>query len=167
MATVANFLTVIGADEWDTRVYGALYTASSLSLAIRTRANTLRLAYSFHKVDKMLAEMLSNVYDEVEGKRPASDAEPVTPQRIQEAGDNLARLARMLEYLYEQSKRAGLTNNSLTAGSLNGIQKRVDEVKDLADWFDTAAHPEEVDAIFARAKQERERGELFDLPQVE
>jgi hypothetical protein len=116
----------------------------------------------------MLAEMLSNVHDSLEDKLPATPpAEPITPQRIQEAGDNLARLARMLEYLYEQSKRAGLTNNSLTAGSLNGIRKRVEQVKDLADWFDTAAHSEEVDAIFARSKEERERGEIFDLPQVE
>ena len=167
MATAATFLTIIGPDEWDTRVYGALYTASRLSLAVRTRANTLRLAYSFHKVNRLLGEMLSNVYDAVEGKHPVPDVEPITPRRLEEASQNVDRLARMLEHLCEQAKKAGLTNNSLTAGSLDGIRKRVEELKDLADWFDTAAHPEEVDSIFARAKQERERGELFDLSQVD
>jgi len=167
MATAANFLTIIGPDEWDARVYGALSITSSLVAAVRTRAGTIRLAYSFHKVNRTLAEMFSSVYDTLEGKRPTPDAEPVTPQRLQQVSENIDRLARMLEYICEQSKRVGLTNNSLTAGSLNSFRKYIEEMKDLADWFETAAQSEEVNSLLARAKQEKERGEIFDLSQVD
>jgi hypothetical protein len=167
MGTAANFLTIIGPDEWDARVYGALSIASSLSAAVRTRAGRFRLAYGFHKVNRSLAEMFSNVYETLEGKRPVPNVEPITPQRLHEISENICRVARTLEYLCEQSKRAGLTSDSLTAGSLNSFRKRIEELDDLAGWFETAAHPEEVNSIFARAKQEKERGELFDLSQVD
>jgi hypothetical protein len=37
---------------------------------------------------------------------------------------------------------------------------------DLADWFETSLHTEEVNAIFARASEEREHGDIYDLEQV-
>jgi hypothetical protein len=60
-----------------------------------------------------------------------------------------------------------LGNNSLTAGSIRGIERRLDAIANLADWFDLASQPEEVSKIFQGAEQERERGELIDLAKVE
>jgi hypothetical protein len=167
MGTAENFLATIGPDEWEARVYGALSAASSLRIAVRSRANALRLAYNLHTINKRLAKMFSNVYDTLEGKQlVVPDVEPVTPRRLQDISDSLKRLAQMIEYLYEQSNRVDLTNNSLTAGSLHAMRKRVDEINDLADWFETAAQSNEVNSIFARANEEKDRGELFDLSQV-
>jgi NADPH:quinone reductase-like Zn-dependent oxidoreductase len=168
MATAANFLISVGPEEWDAKIYGVLSSTSSLVVAVRNRANVVRIAYSLYKINKTLAETFSNMYERLEGKRPVEPVtEPVTPQRLHEVADNVDRLARMLEYLCEQMKRARLTNNSLTAGSLYGIQKRVEEIKDVADWFETAAQSDEVNAVFDRAQGEKERGEVFDLSQVE
>jgi len=168
MATAANLLASLGVDEWEVRVYSALSTASSLAAAIKNRTNAVHLAYSFYKINKSLTEMISQAYEMVEGKRtPPPDDEPITPQRLHLVSYNLDELARMIVHLYERGKSAGLTNNSLMAGSLNGMLKHVEEIKDVADWFEAAADSERLSAISARAKQEKENGDLFDLSQVD
>ena len=168
MATAANFLNSVGPDEWDARVYAALSSTSSLVASVRNRVNVVSIAYSLYKINKTLADMFSNIYGTLEGKRPAEPStEPVNAQRLHEAAENVDRLARTLEYMCEQMKRARLTNNSLTAGSLNAIRKRVGEITDVADWFETAAQSEEVNAMFVRAQGEKERGDVYDLSQVD
>ena len=74
---------------------------------------------------------------------------------------------RTLDYLVEGARRAGLTNNSLTAGSIKGLQRNLETIASLADWLDLAAQPDAVNGIFERTKLERERGELIDLANVE
>jgi len=81
--------------------------------------------------------------------------------------DNLDHVTRMIDYLSEMMRRAGLANNSLTAGSLLKFQGYSEPLKDLVDWLDALAKREQLDAIFERAKRERERGEVVDLAQIE
>jgi hypothetical protein len=76
-------------------------------------------------------------------------------------------LYHTLDYVYDALKRVGLTNNSLTAGSLASIHRRSEAIANLADWFDVVSEPQEIEGIFQRAKQEKESGELIDLAQVE
>jgi hypothetical protein len=103
----------------------------------------------------------------MEGKiqvEPASD--PVTPQQVEGMVDNLDMIARMIDTTHESMRRVGLTNNSLTAGSLASLVQRREGILDLADWFDASLKTEEAAAIFARANRERELGQVVDLNQV-
>lgn len=168
MPTAEAVLNSLGIDEWDASVYGTLATVSHLAAVVRNRANVFRIAYGLHGVNSKLTEMMTKVYGAIEGKIPTdANAEAATPERVRETIDNIERLGRMLEYMHELLRRARLTNNSLTAGQLNSVQRHVEELKDLADWFEASLHSEENNAAFDRAKQERERGPIYDISEVQ
>lgn len=155
--------------EWNARMYGVLSAASRVAATVKNRANVIKLAYHLRNLNKLVTEMVENVNAGMEGKLPApsTNESPMTPRQIREQADRFEHLHRMLEYIYESLRRAGLTNNSLTAGSLLSIHRQTATVADFADWLDLASQSDQVDSLFNRAKQEKERGELIDLAQVE
>ncbi len=168
MSTAATVISNLGTYNWNARIYDSLALASRLAATVKNRGHVLRLAYNFRNLDKNLSEFLEILNKSMEGKRKADpNVEPVTPQTLRSSADNLEQLYLTLDYIVEASRRAGLMNNSLTAGSVRGIQKNVEPIGNLADWFDLASQPEATDQIFEIAKQEKERGELSDLAQVE
>lgn len=168
MSTAATVINSLGTYDWNARVYDVLALASRLAASVRDRGNVLRVAYHLRNANKNLTEFLGIVNDAMEGKRkPDPNAEPVSIQTMRSSADNLEQLYRTLEYVVEGCRRAGLMNNSLTAGSLREIQRQLDPIANLADWLDLAAQPEAVDKIFQATEQEKEEGRLIDLTQVE
>ncbi len=154
--------------EWDADLYGALSAASKLAAAMKSRANRFIVALTLRKVASTLDELFRMVDNAMQGKIPADpNAEPITPQRLRATADSLGQLHRSLEYACGAMKRAGLTNGTLTAGSIKRIQARSQAILDLAYWFETLAQPEEFEAIFKRAAEERERGAFVDLAEIE
>jgi hypothetical protein len=154
--------------QWNARVYNTLALASRLAAAVKDHGNVVRIAYDLHSANKSLSDFMNIVNEAMEGKRKADpNAEPVTPQMLRSSADNLEQLYRTLDYVVSASRRARLTNYSLTAGSLRGIERHLEAFANLADWFDLAAQPEAVDKIFEKAKQERDHGALTDLANVE
>jgi hypothetical protein len=75
-------------------------------------------------------------------------------------------IARNIDYIHESGRRVGLTNNSLTAGSLKSLVERREGILDVADWLDASLKTDENAAILARARRERESGQTVDLDQV-
>jgi len=162
--TIAN---AFGTYDWDAQVYEALSVASRVAASVKNRANVLRLAYRLYVLSNSLNVFLDTVHATMEGRKPVDpNAEPLTPERLKSTADNLIHLHRTIEYIYEGLRRVGLTNNSLTAGSLRSINKNGPELLDLADWLELLASPKEFEAIFERAEHERESGELYDIDQV-
>ncbi len=155
--------------EWNARMYGVLSAASRVAATVKNRTNVIKLAYRLRTLNKLVTDIVDNVNAGMEGKLPppAKDEKPLTPQQIREQADRFEHLHRMLEYIYESLRRVGLTNNSLTAASLSSIHRHTDAIANFADWLDLASQPEQVESLFTRAKQEKERGELIDLAQVE
>jgi hypothetical protein len=160
---------VLSAIQPDVRLNAleSLSEISALAAAVKRRANVISLAWNLRKADKTIRDLLERVYGIMEGKirvEPASD--PVTPQQVEGMVDNLDMIARMIDSTHESMRRVGLTNNSLTAGSLASLVQRREGILDLADWFDASLKTEEASAIFARANRERELGQVVDLNQV-
>ncbi|MGB8540841.1 MAG: hypothetical protein WCD49_04305 [Candidatus Acidiferrales bacterium] len=136
----------------------SLAEISALAAAVKRRANVISLAWDLRKADKTIRDLLERVYGILEGKihvQPAT--EPVTPQQIEGMIDNLDMIARMIDTTHESMRRVGLTNNSLTAGSLASLVKHREGILDMADWFDASLKTDVAAAIFARAKRERVR----------
>lgn len=159
MDYAGTILNAFGTYEWDAQLYGALSLGSRVSLAIRSRANRLLLAYHLRFFDKSLNTFFGKVNDALEGRIPPDpNAEPVTSERLKDAADNLEHLSRIIDNVHESLRRAGLTNDSLTAGYLRSIYKHREQLLDLSDWCELAAQPEQVDEIFKGAQQEKERG---------
>jgi hypothetical protein len=160
---------VLSAIQPDVRLNAldSLAEISALAAAVKRRANVISLAWNLRKADKTIRDLLERVYGIMEGKiqvEPASD--PVTPQQVEGMVDNLDMIARMIDTTHESMRRVGMTNNSLTAGSLASLVQRREGILDLADWFDASLKTEEAAAIFARANRERELGQVVDLNQV-
>lgn len=156
-----------GTYDWDAEVYGALWAASRVAASIKHRANVLRIAYRLRELNRTLTSFFDTVHATMEGKKPADpDAPPLTPERLRSTADNLEHLNRIIEYVYETMRRVGLTNNSLTAGSLRSIHKHGEELLDLAEWFELTATPEQAKFLFDRAEHESKQGEVYDLSQV-
>src|SRR4029077_19911370 len=112
---------------------------------------------------------LRSVFDEVYaaalGKTPTEGNE-ITEERAREILHDLMRLYRSIERSIYHWRRIGLLNNSLISGPLLKLRAHGEPVLDLADCVETSLDTDEVNALFARASKERERGELYDLEQV-
>lgn len=168
MSTAATVISNLGTHNWNARVYDTLALASRLAAAVKDRGNVLRLAYSLHDLNKNVTKFIGIVNSAMSGElKPDPNAETVTPETLRSNADNFEQLYRTLDYILEGSRRAGLTNNSLTAASIRGLQKNLDAIGNLADWFDLASQPEAVSQIFETANRERERGDLIDLARVD
>lgn len=172
MSTAATVIQRLDTYELDSRLYGVLTIASRLAASVKSRTNVLHLAYGFHKTNRSLDEMFDKIQkaaDEVATGTISQDAnsEPVTPQRLRQVSDNLTHLHQTLAYVIEATRRAGLFNNSLTANSLRRMKELSERLLDLADWCEVAAETEHVNIAFERAHEEKMRGDIFNLDQVE
>jgi hypothetical protein len=167
VSTAATLIQNFETYEWNAQVYAVLSLASRLATAVKSKSNTLRLAYNLHKTNRSLDALFERVHAVLEGRVPLDpNAEPVTPERLRSVADTAIQLHQTLDYIFEAGKRAGLLNNSVIAGALRRLGSFRAELLDLADWFESVSEPERTEELFERSRQERERGEVFDIDQV-
>jgi hypothetical protein len=167
VGSAAAVIQTFQSDEWNADVYGAFSVVSNIAAHVKNRANTLQLTYSLYKMNGQLQSLFDKVDAVVEGKvKIELSDEPVTEERAREMVSDMTRMYRSLEGLYETLRREGLRNNSLTERQVHRLREHCEKMLDLADWFETSLHTEEVNAIFARASEEREHGDIYDLEQV-
>lgn len=167
VGSAAAVIRTFQTDEWNADVYGSFSVVSNLAAHVKNRANSLKLSYSLYKMNRQLQSLFDKVDAVVEGKVKIEPGnEPVTEERAREMVSDMMRMYRSLEGVYETLRRAGLHNNSLTARQVLRLREHCEKMLDLADWFETSLHTEEVNALFARASEEREHGDIYDLEQV-
>jgi hypothetical protein len=150
-----------------TTALDSLSKTSALAAAVKKRANVASIAFGLWSVSKELKRMLDRMNGIAEGKIAVDDpVEPLTPIQVENLMDTLDMIARTIDYTHEAMRRVGLTNNSLTAGSLRNLLGHREGLLDLVDWIDAAQKVDETSAIFARANEEKELGQIVDLDQV-
>jgi hypothetical protein len=167
VSTAASVIRSLETYEWDAQIYGTLSIVSRLAVGVRNKANVLRIAYSLHKVNRSLQALLDKVHGAMEGKTSAKADEPTSESRLRQTADNLTRMHHTIEYVYESLRRVGMTNNSLTASTLRTLRAHGESVLDLADWFETISQSEEVKAIFERSREEKNKGDVYEINQVQ
>lgn len=160
---------VLAAIEPELRIgtLDGLAFTSALAAAVKRRSNAIWIAYQFRKVDREINNLLERVNGIIEGRiKVETPDEPVTRPKIEGLIDSLDMIARNIDFIHEAGRRAGLTNNSLTAGSLKSLVVHREGILDVADWLDASLKTDENAAIVARANRERELGQTIDLDQV-
>jgi hypothetical protein len=162
IAVLSNFER----DRWNADIYGAMALASQLSVLVQKRALTIRLAYYFWRLNSTLEGFFADVRKAIQAAVP-KDLALVAPERVLEMAQDLRKVHRTIEHIYGSAKRAGLTNNSLTAGALKSVCSYNEDVLELAELLELSLKPELVESIYDRARAERERGDIFDLSEVE
>ena len=168
LATAVTVLNNFGIDGWNARVYGSLSLASQVSIMVKTRAQAFRVSYLLWKLNSNVNQFFLKVDDILSGKIvcPPS-AEPITPQQFTQGANDLLRLGLTLNGIYENARRQRLTNNSLIAGPATALRAHADHFFEMAEWFESLAHRDELERVFANAQEERQRGDVFELSQVE
>jgi hypothetical protein len=165
MGTAIAVLGNFESDRWDADVHGAIALASRLSALVKTHAAALSFSRQVRRFNHALSDFLSEVHKAIEkGEHPDGD---ITPERIREAEQALRKLHEKIKGLYIACKRAGLTNNTLTAGQLHTMAEYADTILELAELLELSLTPDLIQAIYDRAQAERESGEVFELNQVE
>jgi hypothetical protein len=163
-AVIGNF----GSLDWNVSIYDALSGVSKLAVSVRDKANVLSLAYSMHKVNKKLAEFFKRSDGLMDGSiKPDANLKPVTKEDVLAMGYTLNKIHQTISQNIEAMTQVGLQNNSLTASSLSRLNHYNERVLDLADWVEAVQLSEFTNEVFNRAHLEVERGELFDLAQVQ
>jgi hypothetical protein len=148
-------------------VLDGLACTSALAAAVKRRSNAISIALQFRKADREIKNLLERVNGIIEGRITVETPdEPVTRPQIEGLIDSLDMIARNIDYIHESGRRVGLTNNSLTAGSLKSLVEHREGILDVADWLDVGLRTDENAAILARASRERESGQTVDLDQV-
>ena len=150
-------------DLWYADLYEIMALAYRLSAAIKDRVTAAKIAQQYRRIDSLLAKMFKDVHKALDEHKGSSLG---TPAELQEAIQTISKLHSQVGRLLQASKRARLTNNSLTAQSLYNIANWNEEVADLLEAFELSANPEAINAIYKRSKEERERGDIFDLSEV-
>lgn len=164
MGTPALVLSRFDSDNWNAEFYSVMALASRLALLVKSHAQVVTLAIRLRRLDAGLRRLFSEgVYKTLESPQ----VEAVDPEKVREGIITLRRLNRTLDTIIIASKHIGLTNNSLTAGSLSNIEHWREELVELADLAELTYSEGVIQSIFDRAAQEKERGELYDLDQVE
>jgi hypothetical protein len=166
MTTATAIISNLTSDEFSGDVYEALSVTAQVAAFVTRRANVIRISHGLYKTNKLVKSLLDLVDDAISGKRELVEKQ-TTRQDVQRVAENLDHLVRTIEYLYESLRRAQLTNNSIVAGPLATLHSAIEPLKDIADWADLSAKPQELASILARAKVERERGEMYEMKRVE
>ena len=164
MGTASLILTNFEVDRWNADIYGAMALASRLSSLVKNRAATVKLAYDLRKLDRAMASFFHEIHKGI--KRGQSKRSDATPEQVLDASDTLLKMHSTITRLYEACKRSRLTNHSLMAGTLRNINEYNEEVLELSSLLRLSIQPEVVEAIYNRAREEQERGEVFDLSEV-
>jgi hypothetical protein len=164
MATMA--VSFIGSDNWNIDVHGTISFAARLSGAIKSRRATIQLAFCTSRLNSKLDDFFHTIHERMEarqdGRLPAPDA-PVDPEAVQNAINALNVLHGVLDSICVSTRKAGLLNNSFTAGGLLRLRRNDERVIELRAWLEDMLHPEELESLFAKAEQEFERGEIVTL----
>jgi hypothetical protein len=157
-------VAVIGnIDRWYADMYGAMSMAYRLSAAIKDRATAVKVAFRLRHLDSVLTRMFKDIHASID-RNPKPEA--VNPEQVQEAMQLLEKLQSILARLLHVCKVARLTNNSLMAQSLHNIANWNEEVAELIEVMQLSLNREAIDFLYKRSKEERERGEIFDLSEV-
>lgn len=159
----AGIAVVGNVDLWYADLYGVMSAAYRISAIIKDRTAALKIAYHLRHIDSVLTKMFKEIHAAIE-RNPKAGV--VRPAEVQEALQALDKLHRVLARLLHISKAARLTNNSLMAQSLHNIANWNEEVAELIEVVQLGLHREVPEALYQRAKTERERGEVFDLSEV-
>jgi hypothetical protein len=163
-------LDTIGSYQWNADVYGSLSVASRLAAIIKERSAFIKLSYDLRRLNSKINGFLDQFHGIMEGRIPPSQnavSEPLTPERHENAIRLMRQLSAVLADVYLSAKRKRYTNNSLVAGPLSTLHQNAETISEMADWLVMALHPEGFEQVFDRANQERERGEVFDIGQVQ
>ncbi len=148
-------------------MYESLSVASRLSSMVKDRTQIFYLAYHIRRMNHKLSGIFEELYLVLEGKKPAPPPEPMSPERIQTAINSFRQLYSIMSGITAEAKRKRLFNNSLLAGQLLRLTALSDEVLELSDWIEMAVQErDQVDRLFVRAKAEKDRGEIYDISQV-
>jgi hypothetical protein len=166
MSSAEAVLSNFGSDQWDAKVYAVVSMAARLSALVKNRAQTFHLAFQFWRLNSALSGFFDEIRDVMEGKKK-STATPATPEQIEDGIRSLRKAHVMLETLYESARRSRLTNNSLIAMPLRSVHTYSDDILELAQLLEAFQSKDGVEAAFDRSAQERARGEIYNLAEVE
>jgi hypothetical protein len=163
----AACLNSFSGDKWDAEVYGSLSIASQISVMVKSRAQTLKLIWFLRILNKKLDNMFDGIREAMEGKRSDVPTDDLTlEQRAAKLRFSLQELHRVLSEVYRVARRAGLTNSSLTASTLNKLREHDEEIVDLIEWVELVANPVPLEELFERAEREAKTEQPLDLSKV-
>jgi len=136
--------------------------AYRLSAIINDHATAVKIAYRLRHLDSVLARLFNELHA---GINKSSKPE-VSPEQIKDAIEALEKLHSVLGKLLDLCELARLTNNSLMAQSVHNIANWNEEVAELIEVVQLSLNPEATESLYERSKEERERGDNFDLSEV-
>ena len=154
-----------GTDRWDAAFYSAMALVSKASEAVRSAHSTVAIPARLWVLERQL--------------RAFSDALQVPTNRLREAKlgpidigepgrafvERLYSLSNSAQSLYNTARSKGLTNRTLTAGSLNSINRVALAILNAAEFIDMASDPQ-TEESFRIAHEEFRRGECVGLEAI-
>ncbi len=163
--TVRVGVAVIGnIDQWYADLYGAMSLAYRLSVLIKGRTAAVKITYHLRKLDATLSKLFKVLHKAMEKGVRINDL--ADPEKAAEAIRTLRKLHGLLHGFQHACKLARLTNYSLMAGYIHSIGNYNEEIEELIQLLELSLQPKIVNSLYKRSKQERERGEIFDLSEV-
>lgn len=167
MTADAAVLNSFGGDDWGAKIYGSISIASRVSALIHSRTQWMKLVWFLRTLNKKLDEMFAGIRAVMEGRGAEVPPDGLTPEaRMAKVLFSLHELHRLLSGIYQASRRAGLTNSSFTAATLQKLHTHDEEVVDLIEWVELTANPIPLEQLFQRAEQEAQTEQPLDLSKV-
>ena len=160
-----------GADDWNVAFYEVMSGLAKTTRAAHEKARQTTRVLAFparlwmlERNIRAFVEFLKHPEKGYKGSRPSDEAssKPVDPAVIAEG---LIGLAESLDQLYAVCKRSGWTNRTITAASLNLLNKYAGFMRDFGEVVFVAIDPE-TEARFKDARLQYEAGETVGLEAI-
>lgn len=167
-AAVVNIFTT---DTWKADAYESLSLAARLSMlvkGVRTHSQNLKMSYWLWKINGQAAKFFTKVDDILAAPPTQSANSPELPssETFQKSVDILMQLGMSFKEVYEEARRRRFLNNSLIAGPVTALHSNADQFFELAEWLEMMKDPNHIDAVFAKANEQRKNGEVYSLAEV-
>lgn len=159
-------LSVPEIDDTASAASSVFVATSRMSGTVSASVRKLSIAWNLNSLSRKLCALLDGLYASIEKAENGAEVRPtVTKEQIESAIKTYEYLYDVVTRLYTMAHEHRLTNNSMMAGSLATINRRSEELLDIADWLHAALHSSasSLDAIYAQARKDLAEGKVYDI----
>jgi arginyl-tRNA synthetase len=160
MCPTYDGLGFVSEASWNAAFYGTMAAASAAAETVQKKAKEIAFPLQLWNVMRKMRDLADLI--ENPPRVEVATAEQVDPHKVVE---QLGTLIEMADNFYQDCRRYGYTNRTLTAAQLRGILAHTETLRDFHDRLKLILDPR-TDETFRKAREERARRETVPMSSV-
>ena len=164
MCPTADGFDFVSEVQWNSAYYGAMAAASTATEAFQKKATEIAFPLRLWN----LARKIRDLADLIDNPQKQKSAKPVPPGErvdVHKAVEQFDIMIATVDDFYDRCRRAGRTNQTLTAASLTSIRHHMETIRDFTERVKLEIDPR-TDEMFRRARENRKTNGTVPMSSV-